>query len=115
MDQKGENMSKFIPKKPYWAYNHFVSQHAVYDMNLRLIPKGDVGYNLRKKPLLISQVKVDSIGRPSYNRYTNNKLVTSINPLTNKVCSVRHFHVKEITKEFEKNVQKELQDYSRKH
>lgn len=108
-------MKKFIPKKPYKAYNYIVSQHAVDDMSKRWISKGEVGYNLKQKPLLVSKIKIDQLGRPSYNRFSNNKVLASINPLNRKVCSVRNYHVDEIVKEFEKNVQKELQDYSRKH
>lgn len=94
---------KIIPKKPYKTHGHYVTAHAVYDMNKRDISKGELGYNLRKRPVLKTSVKKDSKGRPSYLRFALNRILSVINPITKAVCSVRHYRGRELRKEKRKH------------
>ena len=87
-----------FPKEPYKVKKYYVTQHAVQRMNDRKISKGNLYYNLTRKPLSITNVKFDSFGRPSYNRTTKTKICSSINPLNNNVVSVHKIHTKEYNK-----------------
>lgn len=100
---------KLFHKKPYKAYKHIVSAHAVYDMNLRGISKGKVGYNLSHKALFATPVKYDYRKRPAYKRFADNKVLTIINPDNKKVCSVRNYHTSEILEYFKNYVNNQLQ------
>lgn len=90
---------KYIPHKSYFTKGYWVSHHAVYDMNFRSISKSQLSYNLTKKPLLRTRVRIDPAGRPSFLIYSRNKIFTVINPIKRWVCSVRKFHWKEYRKE----------------
>lgn len=94
---------KIIPKKPYNTSGYYVTRHAVYDMQVRDISKGELGVNLRKKPALRTKVRKDSLGRFAYLRFGINRILSVINPFTRRVCSVRKYHHKELQKEQEKN------------
>lgn len=48
---------KIIPKKPYHTSGYYVTKHATYDMQKREISKGELGNNLRKRPLLNTETK----------------------------------------------------------
>lgn len=63
-------------------------------MNARKITKGEVYINLTTKPIEVSNVKIDSFGRPSYRRSSKNKITTAINPRNNNVVSVNRLHTK---------------------
>lgn len=93
---------KIIPKKPYHTSGYYVTKHATYDMQKREITKGELGYNLRKKPLLKTETKKDIFGRPAYKRFSLNRILSVINPFNKNVCSVRRFHDKELRKDMEK-------------
>lgn len=88
-----------IPKKPYKTRGYYVSKHAVYDMNLRRITKGQLGIHLSKKPLFKSKISVDKFGRRYYKRFSLNKIFTIINPIRKIVASVRKYRDKELRKE----------------
>jgi hypothetical protein len=83
---------KYYPRKPYVVNHYKVSKHAIIRMKQRKVGKGDLGYNLCKKPVLITAVKFRYDGRPSYERYADNKIVSAINPKTKRVITVRWFH-----------------------
>lgn len=93
---------KIIPKKPYNTNGYHVTKHATYDMQKRDISKGELGYNLRKKPLLKTETKKDIFARPAYKRFSFNRIMSVINPFNKNVCSVRRFHEKELRKDMEK-------------
>ena len=87
-----------IPKEPYKVKKYYVTQHAINRMNERKISKGELYYNLTRKPLTITKVKIDKNNRPSYRKTTKNKITSAINPLNNNVVSVNRFHSKEYNK-----------------
>lgn len=89
---------KIIPKKPYKTHGHNVTIHAVYDMNKRNISKGELGYNLSKKPVYKSKPKFDLFKRLFYIRMDDKKTLTVINPKNKNVCSVRKYHDEELKK-----------------
>lgn len=99
---------KIIPKKPYKTRGYFVTPHAIFDMNLRNISKGQLGYNLSKKPLLKTKKDYDKEGRLFYKRYDDKKVFTVINPEKKNVCSIRNYHEKELKKEIIKEKWKKL-------
>lgn len=86
------------PKEPYKVKKYYVTGHAIQQMNGRKISKGNLYYNLTRKPLVVTKVKYDFLGRPSYNRTTKNKVCSSINPLNNSVITVHKIHTKEYNK-----------------
>lgn len=108
-------MKKLFPQKPYKAYKHYISAHAVYDMNFRGISKGEVGYNLGHKALFTTPVAFDNLDRPAYKRFADNKVLTVINPDKKKVCSVRNYHTSEILEDFEDYVNNQLQSRKIRH
>jgi hypothetical protein len=89
---------KYYPRKPYEVNHYKVGYHAIKRMRLRLVSKGEVGYNLRKKPLQITPVVFDIKGRPSYRRLSDNKTLTCINPKDNFVTNAWHFSSKLLSK-----------------
>lgn len=91
---KEKNKDKTIPKKPYWVGWHKITEHAVKRMNEREITKGDVHENLTTKPIHKSKWRLDKQGRPSYERYSKNKIITRINPLNQKVTTVTKMHTR---------------------
>ena len=93
---------KTIPKQPYSTRGYHVTEHAVYDMNIRHISKGELGENLSKKPRYKSRVTLDTLGRPYYKRFSFNKIFTIINPTNKNVASVRKYHEKEVRREIRK-------------
>lgn len=54
---------KIIPKHPYKTHGHYVIYHAVKRMNQRCISKGQLGYNLVRKPVFKSWIGVDQYNR----------------------------------------------------
>ena len=91
-------MKKIIPKRPYRTRGHYVTKHAVFDMNKRNISKGELGYNLSKKPVYKSKPMFDLLNRLFYIRMDDKKTLTIINPSNKTVCSVRKYHDKELRK-----------------
>lgn len=87
-----------IPQAEYNDKPYFVSKHAVSQMNNRSISKGAVHTNLHTKPIHKTKIKVDKFGRPSYNRSSENKITTSINPKTKTVVTVHKLHSKDYAK-----------------
>ena len=83
-----------IPKMPYKVRDYYVTVHAVKRMNERRISKGQLYYNLTRKPLEVTKVKFDEEGRPSYRRSSKNKITSSINPYNKNVVSVNRLHTK---------------------
>jgi hypothetical protein len=75
-----------------------VGKHAIERMKLRCISKGELGYNLRKRPLLLTPIRYDDKGRPSYQRYTDNQVMSAINPDYSKVVTTRKYHEKDLIK-----------------
>ena len=83
-----------IPKEPYKVKKYYVTSHAVEQMGKRKISKGALYYNLTRKPLAVTKVKIDEKGRPSYRKSTKNKITSAINPTNNNVVSVNKLHTK---------------------
>jgi hypothetical protein len=87
-----------IPKEPYKVRDYYVNFHAVKRMNERKISKGELYYNLTRKPIALTEVKYDINGRPSYRKTTKNKITAAINPENKNVVSVNRLHTKEYIK-----------------
>jgi hypothetical protein len=83
-----------IPKVPYKVRDYYVTVHAVKRMNERRISKGQLYYNLTRKPLEVTKVTFDKDGRPSYRRSSKNKITSAINPCNKNVVSVNRLHTK---------------------
>ncbi|MBR2505805.1 MAG: hypothetical protein IKB70_02530 [Bacilli bacterium] len=86
-----------IPRSPYRDGRFKVSIHSVQRMNQRGITQGALHTNLHTKAIK-TRVKRDNLGRPSYNRISQNKIVSSINPKNNTVTTVRRMHTKKFNK-----------------
>lgn len=84
-----------VPKEPYKVKGYYITAHAIKRMNERRISKGQLYYNLTRKPLEITKVKYDNNGRPSYRRSSKNKITSAINPNNENVVSVNRLHTKE--------------------
>ena len=82
-----------IPRSPYRDGRFKVSKHSVQRMNQRGITFGELHTNLHTKAIK-ARVKRDNLGRPSYNRISQNKIVSSINPKNKTVTTVRRMHTK---------------------
>lgn len=82
--------------KPVKVGEFTISSHAQNRIvePARKVTKTGVVSNLVKRPLGVSQIKYDDDNRPSYNR-VGNSVVTSINPKTNVVASVRRTNKKD--------------------
>ena len=91
-----------IPRVPYKVRNHYVTAHAVRRMSERRISKGQLYYNLTRKPLEITKVTLDSEGRPSYRRSSKNKITSVINPCNKNVISVYKLHTKKYSQLMQK-------------
>ena len=89
---------RIVPKEPYKVKDYYITVHAVKRMNERHISKGQLYYNLTRKPLEVTKVKYDSNGRPSYRRSSKNKITSAINPNNKNVVSVNRLHTKEYLK-----------------
>lgn len=89
---------KTIPNKPYKDKPYNVSVHATEQMRNRNITKGEVHTNLHTKPIKTKPIKYDKQNRPSYEKYSDNKIATAINPTNKKVVTVRRFHTDEYNK-----------------
>ena len=50
------------------------------------------------KTIKTTPVKYDKQNRPSYEKYSDNKIATAINPTNKKVVTVRRFHTAEYNK-----------------
>ena len=87
-----------IPKEPYKVRDYYVNKHAIKRMNERKITKGELYYNLTRKPLTLSRIKYDDKGRPSYRKTTKNKITSAINPENKNVVSVNRLYTKEYKK-----------------
>lgn len=87
-----------FPNKVYKDGKYRVSTHAVEQMNKRKINKGELHVNLHTTPVKVSIIKRDEFGRPSYERFSKNKINSRINPETNNVNTVSRFHTKEYNK-----------------
>jgi len=79
---------KIIPKKPYNTSGYYVTSHAVRRMQERKISKGELGINLRKKPRYRTAIHVNEPGKPSYGRFSWNKICSVINPFMKCVATV---------------------------
>lgn len=86
--------SEEIPKEEYDDNPYHITIHAVERMNERNITKGQVHSNLHKKPLKKTEVKFDECGRPSFDRYSDNRIQTSINPENRNVVTVHKYSKK---------------------
>ena len=83
-----------IPQTPYKVKKYYVTLHAVEQMNNRKISKGALYYNLTRKPLAVTAIKIDEKGRASYRKTTKNKITSAINPTNHNVVSVNKLHTK---------------------
>ena len=92
-----------IPKEPYKVRNYYVTAHAVKRMNERRISKGQLYYNLTRKPLEVTKVKFDKEGRPSYRRSSKNKITSAIDPRNKNVVSVNRLHTKKYVQLMQKH------------
>ena len=64
----------------------------------RKISKGELYFNLTRKPIQETKVKIDSKGRPSYRKTTKNRITSAINPSNKNVVSVNRLHRKDFKK-----------------
>lgn len=83
-----------IPQAPYKVRDYYVTVHAVKRMNERRISKGQLYYNLTRKPLEVTAIRFDKEGRPSYRRSSKNKITSAINPFAKTVVSVNKLSTK---------------------
>jgi hypothetical protein len=91
-------MKRYYPTRPYKVNGYMVGKHAIERMKFRCISKGELGYNLRKKPLQITDVRIDAKGRPSYRRLSDNRVLSCINPQDNFVINTWFFPSKLLLK-----------------
>lgn len=85
-------MRPYYPRRPYQIRGFRVSAHAVKRMRSRNITKSSVSYNLKHKPLHLTSIRYNKKGRPSYLRYSRNKIVVAINPKTKNINTVWKYH-----------------------
>lgn len=102
-----KSKDRAIPKEPYKVKDYYVTAHAIKRMNERRISKGQLYYNLTRKPLEITKVKHDNNGRPSYCRSSKNKITSAINPYNKNVVSVNRLHTKTYLELMKKRNKKE--------
>ena len=74
-----------------------MTPHAQNQMALRDIYTGEVVRNLCRKPVAKTETKIDSKGRPGYQRYSDT-IMTAVNPVNKKVATVRGYHEDEAKK-----------------
>ena len=60
-------------------------------MRSRGITKSALRYNLRHKPLHTTAIKYNRKGKPSYIRYSRNKIALAINPRTKNINTTNKF------------------------
>lgn len=94
MSKGGKAMRLYFPRRSYRVSGFRVSKHAVKQMRSRGVTKSAVRYNLRHKPLHTTGIKYNRRGRPSYIRYSRNKVALAINPMTNNVNTTWKYHTK---------------------
>lgn len=95
---KKKSKDRTIPQESYKVRNFQVTSHAVERMQERNISKGELYFNLTRKPILETKIKIDSKGRPSYRKTTKNKITSAINPINKNVVSVNRLHRKDFKK-----------------
>lgn len=100
---------KIVPRKTYKTHGWFVTDHAVKDMNTRMVSKGELSYNLITKPLYMLPVLLDSKNRHFRVRFSDNRIFTVTNPINRCVASVRKYKNKELRKA-PKKYEKKRQD-----
>lgn len=93
-----KSKDRTVPSEKYKDGKYKISKHAVERMTERKITKGEVHVNLHTSPIKKTTVKYDKHNRPSYERYSENKINTRINPKTKVVSTVSRFHTKEYEK-----------------
>ena len=91
-------MRSYFPKRAYRVSGYRVGKHAVSRMRTRGVTKSALRYNLTHKPLYISKTKYNRRGRPSYLRYSRNRVVAAINPKTKHVNTTWKYHTKLMNK-----------------
>lgn len=67
-------------------------------MRCRGVTKSALRYNLRHKPLHITEIKYSRRGKPSYIRYSSNKIALAINPNTKNINTTWKYHTKLMNK-----------------
>ena len=67
-------MKLYFPRRSYRVSGFRVSSHAVKQMRSRGVTKSALRYNLKHKPLHTTGIKYNKRGRPSYIRYSRNKV-----------------------------------------
>ena len=87
-------MRMYFPRRPYRVCGHRVGAHAVKRMRSRGVTKSALRYNLKHKPLHTTNIKYNKRGRPSFIRYSRNKVALAINPKTRHVNTVWKYHTK---------------------
>jgi hypothetical protein len=95
---KRKTKDRTIPKTAYKVKTYYVNSHAVLRMQERKITKGELYYNLTRKPIKVTKIKVDEKGRPSYRKTTKNRITSAINPTNKNVVSVNRLHKKDYIK-----------------
>lgn len=88
-----------IPRSPYRDGRFYITNHSVQRMRQRSISQGALHTNLHTRAAKTRIVR-DNYGRPSYNRISQNKIVSSINPRNNRVASVRRISAKRYNKKY---------------
>lgn len=91
-------MKLYFPRKSYRVSGFRVSSHAVKQMRSRGVTKSALRYNLKHKPLHTTGIKYNKRGRPSYIRYSRNKVALAINPRTNNINTTWKYHTKLMNK-----------------
>lgn len=93
-----KSKDRTIPKESYKVRQFQIIPHTVQRMQERNISKGELYFNLTRKPIQQTKVKIDSQGRPSYRKTTINKITSAINPINKNVVSVNRLHRKDFKK-----------------
>lgn len=87
-------MKIYFPRRSYKVSGYKVGVHAVKRMRSRGVAKSAVRYNLNHRPLHTTAIKYNKRGRPSYIRYSRNKVALAINPRTKHINTVWRYHTK---------------------
>lgn len=93
-----KSKDKTIPDKPYHDGFYKTTWHCVNRMKERNITKGQLHVNLHTTPLKKTKTKKDKLGRPSYKRFSNNKICSKINPYTKRIPTVHEYETKDLLK-----------------
>ena len=94
--------TRFGVPQQYRDGKYLVTQHAAERMKERKISKKEVHCNLHGKPIYISPVRYDKLNRPSYERYSKNRINTRINPDNNHVATVSRYSPKRLEQKIRK-------------